>query len=66
MPHNHKFENYKPNLKLSNVMELSQTLIFGRYLYGVTISPEKLYYREKKRIALYSSAHILCGVYGWG
>jgi len=34
----------------------------------VTISPEKkkLYYEEKKNIALYSSAHILCGVYGLG
>jgi len=30
----------------------------------VTVSPEKIFYREKKSIALYSSAHILCEVYG--
>jgi len=28
----------------------------------VTISPKKIFYREKKSIALYSSAHTLCGV----
>jgi len=33
-------------------------------LFGVTISPEKLFYRERKSIALYSSANTLCGIYG--
>jgi len=33
-------------------------------VYEVTISQEKLFYREKKSIALYSSMHTLCGVYG--
>jgi len=32
--------------------------------YEVTISPKKKIYREKKSIALYSSAYTLCGVYG--
>jgi len=36
--------------------------------YEVTILPEDyftwLLYREKESIALYSSAHTLCGVYG--
>jgi len=34
--------------------------------YGVTILLEKLFYRGKKSIALYSSEHTLSGVCGWG
>jgi len=33
-------------------------------IYEVTISPKKLFYREKKSIALYSSMRNLCEVYG--
>jgi len=32
--------------------------------YKVTSSLDKLFYREKKSIALYSSAHIWFGAYG--
>jgi len=38
-------------------------MLAAHLLHEVTISPGKIYYGEKKRIALYSSAHTLCGVY---
>jgi len=47
--------------------EFSQTKSFNYYNIIITkwlFHRKKLFYREKKRIALYSSAHTLSGVYG--
>jgi len=51
-------------LCLTNDYSIIVIIINTKSHYEVTISPEKIFYREKKSIALYSSAHTLCWVYG--
>jgi len=46
------------------LLNIALCKIFLNKTYGVTISPEKIFFTEKKSIALYSYAHTLYWVYG--
>jgi len=53
------------SLLLCHLRLLDITYINNENFYNrVIISPKKVILRREKSIALYSSAHTLCGVYG--
>jgi len=58
----HKAQSYgRTNTLYSNLRIYFLRVIETKY--GVTVSPEKLYYEYKQSISLCSPAHTLCKVY---